>query len=575
MNRENKYFCLLNFYHMSEKPEKHIRKPDWLKIKLPKGDNYLKVKGILEEKGLHTICSSGKCPNMGECWNAGTATFMILGEICTRSCKFCATKTGKPLPVDVDEPEKIAQSIKHLNLKHIVLTSVDRDDLPDGGATIWAATVRKVKELNPGTTIETLVPDFGGNADQLQLVIDSAPEIISHNLETVRRLTPQIRSAAQYDRSLKVLRQIADSGLRAKSGIMVGLGEKEAEVLETMDDLRIVNCAIFTIGQYLQPTPSHLKVVEYVHPDVFEKYRVAGIEKGFIHMESKPLVRSSYHAEKHVVDRRKDAMPCVSANGDIQQDIAAIPRLKKMEKSNPISIRDVRHRVSTIDLGLMPYQQAWDYQEKLLNEIITQKLNFQKLPVNHEQLTNNYLLFVEHPHVFTLGKSGSEDNMLANFIQLQAKNAEFIHTNRGGDITYHGPGQIVGYPILNLDYFTKGIRNYIEKLEEAIILCLQHYGLDGHRLEGATGVWLDPNVPRKTRKICAIGVRVSRGVSMHGFAFNVNTDLSYFSLINPCGFTDKKVTSLQAEMDKEIDINEVKFILKMKLAEVFNMELSI
>ena len=285
---------------MSDNHSNHIRKPDWLKIKLPKGDNYLKVKGILEEKGLHTICSSGKCPNMGECWNAGTATFMILGEICTRSCKFCATKTGKPLPVDENEPDKIAQSVKHLNLKHVVITSVDRDDLPDGGAVLWAATVRKVKELNPRTTIETLVPDFGGNTDQLQLVIDSAPEIISHNLETVRRLTPQIRSAAQYDRSLEVLRQIAASGLHAKSGIMVGLGEKEAEVLDTMDDLRKVKCSIFTIGQYLQPTKSHLAVEEYVHPDVFERYRVAGLEKGFTHLESKPLVRSSYHAEKQV-----------------------------------------------------------------------------------------------------------------------------------------------------------------------------------------------------------------------------------------------------------------------------------
>ena len=288
---------------MSEKPNSPIRKPDWLKIKLPKGDNYLKVKGILEEKGLHTICSSGKCPNMGECWNAGTATFMILGEICTRSCKFCATKTGKPLAVDTNEPEKIAQSVNQLKLKHVVITSVDRDDLPDGGAAIWAATVRRVKELNPGTTIETLVPDFGGNADQLQMVIEAAPDIISHNLETVRRLTPQIRSAAQYARSLEVIRQIAASGLRAKSGIMVGLGETEAEVLETMDDLRQVNCSIFTIGQYLQPTPSHLQVVEFIHPDIFEKYRVAGIDKGFTHVESKPLVRSSYHAEKHVDTR--------------------------------------------------------------------------------------------------------------------------------------------------------------------------------------------------------------------------------------------------------------------------------
>lgn len=225
------------------------------------------------------------------------------------------------------------------------------------------------------------------------------------------------------------------------------------------------------------------------------------------------------------------------------------------------------------DLGLMPYQQAWDYQETLLNEIIAQKTELQKQMVNHKQTTNNYLLFVEHPHVFTLGKSGSEDNMLANYIQLQAKNAEFIRTNRGGDITYHGPGQIIGYPILNLDYFTKGIRDYITKLEEAIILCLQHYGIEGQRLEGATGVWLDVDKPGKTRKICALGVRISRGVSMHGFAFNVNTDLSYFSLINPCGFTDKKVTSLQQELGTEMHMKKVKTVLKDKIASVLNMKL--
>lgn len=225
------------------------------------------------------------------------------------------------------------------------------------------------------------------------------------------------------------------------------------------------------------------------------------------------------------------------------------------------------------DMGLVPYKSAWDYQERLLDEIITQKLELQKLPVKSDKVTDNYLLFVEHPHVFTLGKSGSEDNLLANFIQLQAKNAEFIHTNRGGDITYHGPGQIVGYPILNLDYFAKGIREYIYNLEEAIICCLQHYGIAGHRLEGATGVWLNSKLPGKARKICAIGVRVSRGVSMHGFALNVNTDLSYFGLINPCGFTDKKVTSLQAELSQVIDIEEVKIVLKQKIAEVFKMNL--
>jgi lipoyl synthase len=278
----------------------HVRKPDWLKIKLPKGESYLKVKGIIAQHDLHTICSSGRCPNMGECWGAGTATFMILGEICTRSCKFCATKTGKPLPPDVDEPGKIANSVKLLNLKHVVITSVDRDDLPDGGAVVWAATIRKIREICPGTTIETLIPDFSGNRANLQLVIDERPEIISHNLETVQRLTPEVRSAAQYNRSLQVLKQITAGSVTAKSGIMAGLGETETEVLQTMDDLRGVGCSIFTIGQYLRPSHDHLPVTEYVTPAQFEKYRLSALEKGFVHVESRPLVRSSYHAEKHV-----------------------------------------------------------------------------------------------------------------------------------------------------------------------------------------------------------------------------------------------------------------------------------
>jgi lipoyl synthase len=277
-----------------------IRKPDWLKIKLPKGDTYLSVKGVVESHGLHTICSSGKCPNLGECWANGTATFMILGDICTRSCKFCATKTGKPQPVDPSEPAKVADSIRLMKLKHVVITSVDRDDLPDGGAQAWKETIRKIREICPGTSIETLVPDFGGNQENLQMVIDEKPEIISHNLETVRRLTPEVRSAAKYNRSLEVLQQIAGSGVTAKSGIMVGLGETVEEVLETMDDLVQVGCSILTIGQYLQPGRNHLPVKEYITPDQFEKYRIAGLEKGFAQVESKPLVRSSYHAEKHV-----------------------------------------------------------------------------------------------------------------------------------------------------------------------------------------------------------------------------------------------------------------------------------
>ncbi len=282
-------------------PEPLLRKPDWLKIRIPSGKAYVKVKEIVERHKLHTICTSGQCPNMAECWGLGTATFMILGDICTRSCKFCATKTGKPDPVDPDEPRNLAESVSLMGLKHCVITSVDRDDLPDLGAGHWAETIRAVKAVNPHTTIETLIPDFQGKPELIQKVIDAGPEVISHNLETVRRITPQVRSAAKYDRSLQVLRQIAASGITAKSGIMAGLGETEAEVLETMDDLLAAGCTVMTIGQYLQPTRDHLPVADYVHPGVFEKWEKIGLEKGFRFVESKPLVRSSYHAEKHVL----------------------------------------------------------------------------------------------------------------------------------------------------------------------------------------------------------------------------------------------------------------------------------
>ncbi len=276
------------------------KKPDWLKIKVPKGKEYVGVKEIVEKNKLHTICTSGHCPNLHECWGRGTATLMILGDICTRSCKFCNVKTGKPLPVDYDEPKRVAESVKLLNLKHVVLTSVDRDDMDDLGAGIWAATIKEVKRVNPHTTIETLTPDFDGRPELIKIVADAKPEIISHNLETVRRLTPQTRSRAKYDVSLKTLKIIADSGVVAKSGIMVGIGEKPEEVYELMDDLLNAGVTVFTIGQYLQPTKKHLEVVEYVTPEQFTEYERVGLEKGFKFVESGPLVRSSYHAEKHI-----------------------------------------------------------------------------------------------------------------------------------------------------------------------------------------------------------------------------------------------------------------------------------
>ena len=278
---------------------KYIRKPDWLKIRLPRGADFAKVNSLVKRGNLHTICTSGNCPNQADCWERGTATLMILGDICTRACKFCNVTTGKPLPVDWSEPLKIANIVKELNLKHCVLTSVDRDDLPDGGAEFWAETIRQVKKINPHTTLETLIPDFDGNYEFLCRVIEAGPEVISHNLETVKRLTPAIRSRAKYETSLKVIQYIAQSGLTAKSGIMLGLGETRMEIEETMDDLLSVGCKVMTIGQYLQPTRKNYDVKEYIHPEIFELYKITGLAKGFKYVESGPLVRSSYHAEKH------------------------------------------------------------------------------------------------------------------------------------------------------------------------------------------------------------------------------------------------------------------------------------
>ena len=281
--------------------QKGRRLPQWLKMQRASGENYSRVKQLVLNNHLHTICTSGNCPNIGECWNAGTATFMILGNICTRACKFCATKTGKPLPPDPEEPGRLAESIKSMGLKHCVITSVDRDDIFDGGASVWAETIRKIKEVNPGITMETLIPDFDGNPGNIQKIIDAAPDVISHNVETVRRLTPLIRTKAKYDRSLGVLKYIAEHGKIVKSGFMLGLGEIESEVFETIKDIHSSGCSILTIGQYLQPGFDYMEPVSYITPDKFEEYKTAALKIGFKFVESSPLVRSSFHAERHII----------------------------------------------------------------------------------------------------------------------------------------------------------------------------------------------------------------------------------------------------------------------------------
>lgn len=275
-----------------------LKKPEWLKIRLGDNEGYSHTKHIVEQHGLCTICTSGRCPNQGECWTRGTATFMILGDICTRACRFCNTKTGRPLPPDSDEPRRVAESIRLMKLKYAVLTSVDRDDLPDLGCGHWVETVKKVRELNPDIKVETLIPDFQGKSELIAQIAQVAPDVVSHNMETVRRLTPQVRSAAKYDRSLQVLKQLSDAGIVTKSGLMLGLGETEEELLQTMDDLLSVGCRILTLGQYLQPTRQHLEVQAYIHPDDFARYKEIALAKGFEKVASGPLVRSSYLADQ-------------------------------------------------------------------------------------------------------------------------------------------------------------------------------------------------------------------------------------------------------------------------------------
>ncbi|NVK26582.1 MAG: lipoyl synthase [Flavobacteriia bacterium] len=277
-------------------------KPKWLRVKLPTGGNYKSVRKLVDNYNLHTICESGHCPNMGECWGAGTATFMIAGNTCTRSCGFCNVATGRPDSIDWDEPERVARSVRLMKVKHCVLTSVDRDDLADGGSILWAETVKAVRRMSPGTTMETLIPDFQGIKRNIDRIVEANPEIVSHNMETVKRLTRKVRIQAKYDRSLEVLRYLKESGVhRTKSGIMLGLGETEEEVIEALRDLREANVDIITLGQYLQPTPKHLPVVNFIEPEQFDKYKEIGLEMGFRYVESGPLVRSSYHAEKHLV----------------------------------------------------------------------------------------------------------------------------------------------------------------------------------------------------------------------------------------------------------------------------------
>jgi lipoic acid synthetase len=563
-------------------------KPDWLKIKLESNETCAAVRKIVETHRLHTICSSGRCPNIGACWSRGTATFLILGNICTRSCRFCATPTGRPLAPDPLEPQRVAESIRLMQLRHCVVTSVDRDDLPDRGAGQWAATIRAIRVHNPGTVVEVLIPDFDAHPPWLDTVIAAAPDIIGHNLETVERLTPAVRSRASYCRSLEALRYLAGRHTTVKSGLMLGLGERPEEVLDTLRDAHQAGVRLFTIGQYLQPTPRHLPVAEYIPPTQFAIYKKAGLEIGFDHVESGPLVRSSYKAEEQFsVAAGSGSLPSQSAVGSRQ------------------------FRVNIEDWGAIDYKEAWERQRAIAAQLIARKIADRRrptatgdcplplptatatadcplplptatatahcplpLPTATADCPLGTVIFCEHPHVYTLGRNGKASNLLIDAERLQKIGAAYYPVDRGGDITYHGPGQLVCYPVIDLERRPLALKDYVALLEEAVIRTLRHFGLRAERLPGATGVWLDAALPT-ARKIAAIGVHASHYVTTHGLALNINTDLNYYRFINPCGFTDRGVTSMAAETGRPIDGNEVKQQLQYYIEKALTKELRI
>ncbi|KAI4469334.1 single-stranded-dna-specific exonuclease recj [Holotrichia oblita] len=409
------------------------KKPDWLKIKLQGGETYAETAKIVREHGLHTICNSGMCPNKTECWNRRTATFMILGDVCTRECRFCATRTGKPLPPDEDEPRRVGESIALMGLKHAVITSVTRDDLADGGASHWATVVRAVRAANPDTTIELLIPDFKADRRCIDIVAGSSPDITGHNMETVERLTPLIRSRASYRTSLLTIKLISESGIIAKSGLMVGLGESDDEVIGTLNDMYEHGCRIVTLGQYLRPTLRHWPVSTYVEPEKFEWYREQALDMGFDYVASAPL--------------------------------GFMKRMRRM------------------DMGIIKYEECLALQRDIFDSLIDAKENMARggCAGEPENMTEQTLILCEHPHVYTLGKSGKENNMLVDGSFLQTVGASFHRTDRGGDVTYHGPGQLVGYPILDLEELGLGLKQYIYLLEAAIIDTLAEFGIEEKR----------------------------------------------------------------------------------------------
>src|ERR1044072_6101518 len=483
---------------VAESPSARVGKPRWITAPLAAGAGFSAVKGIVREHRLATVCEEAKCPNIGECWNAGTATIMLMGAVCTRACRFCPVDTGNPRGwLDAEEPENTARSVELMKLKYIVLTSVNRDALPDGGAEHYAAAIRAIKRRTPQVAVEALTPDFQGVLRDVETVVDSGREVFAQNVETVKRLTHPVRDPrASYEQTLAVLAHAKKHrpDVLTKTSLMLGLGETDEEIAATMDDLRAANVDLLTLGQYLRPTVHHLEVQRFVTPAQFDEYREWALAKGFRECVAGPLVRSSYRAEQALAGNNAGIR-----NGDAPQ----------MPPASPIVVRW---------LGKVEYEPTWREMQRITD--------------TRDENTPDEIWMLEHPPVFTLGLNADPGHVLA------AGNIPVVKIDRGGQVTYHGPGQLVVYPLIDIRRAGLGVRDLVTALERAVIEYCATLGIRAECRKNAPGVYVDG------RKIASVGLRIRRGASYHGLAFNVNMELEPFQRINPCGYAGLQMTQL-------------------------------
>jgi lipoic acid synthetase len=500
------------------------RKPAWIRAQLPVGAGFGAVKSIVHEHRLATVCEEAKCPNIGECWNAGTATIMLMGAVCTRACRFCSVDTGNPHGwLDAEEPENTARSVELMKLKYIVLTSVNRDDLPDGGAGHYAAAIRAIKRRTPAVAVEALTPDFQGVLRDVETVMDSGLEVFAQNVETVKRLTHPVRDPrATYEQTLSVLEHAKKykPSVLTKTSLMLGLGETDEEIAQTMDDLRAINVDLLTLGQYLRPTVHHLEVQRFVTPAEFDQYREWALAKGFRECVAGPLVRSSYRAEQALAGNNAGILNGAENHGagwgkrGEAADAAPEPARESASPRFPHPAPTVRW------LGRVEYEPTWREMQRITD---TRDAN-----------TPDEVWLLEHPPVFTLGMNADAGHVLA------AGDIPVIKIDRGGQVTYHGPGQLVVYPLIDIRRAGLGVRDLVTALERAVIDYCASVGITAECRKNAPGVYVDG------KKIGSVGLRIRRGASYHGLAFNVNMDLEPFQRINPCGYAGLQMTQLAA-----------------------------